>query len=742
MIELVKTLYMKRLISNVNLAHPVLAFFKLIIDEMYRGLFSNHLYIIYDFSFSVVEIFMESEEESANKGIRVDFSLPEFMKQLNRLIGFNFGEIESKNYTATAEISKLLRKIIFYEKIVFHPKNNDLEFFKVFTYHFSKCIIHNDINIFSLSIKIWKLLLQKKEIIIFAIFKAAKLGNEILEGFLKNIDDDQKLQNWINSNKDEIDSSIEDSVMKTWELMINVELKNVKEAEALLMSQRVIRSKLNHKRRTNENEIIGNYTQKYSSWINDVQIAELKKLQRFKQDYEVMQETIESEWRIMSRDLISNHSIWEKFDSSKWMLDFTEGRTRMRKRLRIHNKESIQPYLSKEEHVAIQSPNKDAKRESRAPSVSKSKTNKELLEHPLFNEQEILEDEEFGYGIEEITEDIDEANDEKSAMSHEQDDVEWEHITSQEDQNRKIARLLDPSDEIIEITNSGRLLGLELCEGISIIGKKNFYIIDNYFQRQDGDVIEIDEVTYEERNIYHWIVTASERKNKEKNKPRNKKDDYHTCRKCSFSDIREVHKRLYLFRNVALELFMDNGRNYFLTFWTSKERDLVYGRLLSKANSNPSESVAGVSSTQNQLQSVIYGGSPLAELTQKWCNREISNLAYLMHINTLAGRSYNDLTQYPIFPWIVADYDSETLDLASPKTFRDLSKPMGGQGEKRAEIFKERFLSWDDNSIPACHYGTHYSTSMVVCSYLIRIEPFTKEYLNLQGGSFDRKIFH
>ncbi len=38
---------------------------------------------------------------------------------------------------------------------------------------------------------------------------------------------------------------------------------------------------------------------------------------------------------------------------------------------------------------------------------------------------------------------------------------------------------------------------------------------------------------------------------------------------------------------------------------------------------------------------------------------EISNFQYLMALNTLAGRSYNDLMQYPIFPWILADYESE-----------------------------------------------------------------------------------
>lgn len=71
-----------------------------------------------------------------------------------------------------------------------------------------------------------------------------------------------------------------------------------------------------------------------------------------------------------------------------------------------------------------------------------------------------------------------------------------------------------------------------------------------------------------------------------------------------------------------------------------------------------------------------------------------------MELNTLAGRSYNDITQvsilhnmyfwlnlvislpnfvylllqYPVFPWIVADYKSGVLNLDDPSTYRDLSK--------------------------------------------------------------------
>lgn len=61
-------------------------------------------------------------------------------------------------------------------------------------------------------------------------------------------------------------------------------------------------------------------------------------------------------------------------------------------------------------------------------------------------------------------------------------------------------------------------------------------------------------------------------------------------------------------------------------------------------------------------------------MTQRWQRREISNFEYLMYLNTIAGRTYQDYNQYPIFPWIIADYESEKLDLNSPNTYRDLSK--------------------------------------------------------------------
>ena len=47
--------------------------------------------------------------------------------------------------------------------------------------------------------------------------------------------------------------------------------------------------------------------------------------------------------------------------------------------------------------------------------------------------------------------------------------------------------------------------------------------------------------------------------------------------------------------------------------------------------------------------------------------------------------------QWPVFPWILADYSSQTLDLNHPSSFRDLSKPIGALNAQRLESYRFRY---------------------------------------------------
>ena len=65
------------------------------------------------------------------------------------------------------------------------------------------------------------------------------------------------------------------------------------------------------------------------------------------------------------------------------------------------------------------------------------------------------------------------------------------------------------------------------------------------------------------------------------------------------------------------------------------------------------------------------------EYANKWVNGEIDNFTYLMLLNKYSGRSFCDTNQYPVFPWVISDYKSKTLNLSSLCTYRDLTKPIG-----------------------------------------------------------------
>ncbi|XP_041835153.1 neurobeachin-like protein 1 isoform X2 [Melanotaenia boesemani] len=196
--------------------------------------------------------------------------------------------------------------------------------------------------------------------------------------------------------------------------------------------------------------------------------------------------------------------------------------------------------------------------------------------------------------------------------------------------------------------------------------------------------------------------------------------------KWPLSQIREVHLRRYNLRRSALEIFLIDQTNYFLNF-KKEVRNKVYSRMLMLR----SLSLYGTRSPQELLRA--------SGLTQKWVNREISNFNYLMQLNTIAGRTYNDLAQYPVFPWILADYISEELDLCDPRVFRDLSKPVAVQTERNAKAVREKYESFEDptGTIDRFHYGTHYSNAAGVMHYMIRAEPFTSLHIQLQSGRFD-----
>ncbi|PPD93080.1 hypothetical protein GOBAR_DD09974 [Gossypium barbadense] len=327
---------------------------------------------------------------------------------------------------------------------------------------------------------------------------------------------------------------------------------------------------------------------------------------------------------------------------------------------------------------------------------------------------------------------------------------------------------LEPLEKIRFRYNCERVVGLDKHDGIFLIGELCLYVIENFYIDSSGCICEkeceddlsvIDQALGVKKDVtgcmdfqsksasscpsppktlvggrawaYNGGAWGKEKVVSSGNLP-------HAWRMWKLDSVHEILKRDYQLRPVAVELFSMDGCNDLLMFH-KRERDEVFKNLV--AMNLPRNSLLDMTISGSTKQESSEGGRLFKimakSFSKRWQNGEISNFQYLMHLNTLAGRGYSDLTQYPVFPWVLADYESENLDLSDPKTFRKLDKPMGCQTPEGEEEFKKRYESWDDPEVPKFHYGSHYSSAGIVLFYLLRLPPFSVENQKLQGGQFD-----
>ena len=127
-----------------------------------------------------------------------------------------------------------------------------------------------------------------------------------------------------------------------------------------------------------------------------------------------------------------------------------------------------------------------------------------------------------------------------------------------------------------------------------------------------------------------------------------------------YDDIREILPRRFQLQDRGLELFMCDNRTSFIVFSNQDQRNEIIRHL-------------------SELCVKLIPPESLAEVTQLWRENQITNFEYLIFLNKMAGRSYNDLMQYPIFPFVLSDYESGSLNLDDPHVYRNFKKPMAIQ---------------------------------------------------------------
>ncbi len=333
---------------------------------------------------------------------------------------------------------------------------------------------------------------------------------------------------------------------------------------------------------------------------------------------------------------------------------------------------------------------------------------------------------------------------------------------------------------------------IQRTNSLLILNDNYLYILGNIFEDKNGTI----HICHEELKPEFWAKPI-EKVEKELNEYIQKSEDYYLNLKLedinkkeenstpisikfnyeynykpifikiSLKNISEIYQRDFLHIDNALEIFLKNGASYFIIFNRGK-RELVFKKILTNINNiykkdnmnlkmihnfTPETKITKQNfymrhypnkilyQSKNKEKLYLKNLSNIQEIlsycSKNWKSHKITNFDYLILLNTLGNRTYNVLSQYFIFPWIILDFPSNTnkLDIFQKNLYRDLSYPIFVQTSEAKEDLEGKYLLREGDE--KYHSGTIFSTHAFINYFNIRQRPFTECALEIQGGEFD-----
>jgi len=108
------------------------------------------------------------------------------------------------------------------------------------------------------------------------------------------------------------------------------------------------------------------------------------------------------------------------------------------------------------------------------------------------------------------------------------------------------------------------------------------------------------------------------------------------------NDVKFVIKYRYLYQYKALNVYLFNYKKpKIFIFETEKEAQEIYEFLIENCE---------------KIEKFRYD---IKSFTNLWVDGFISNFEYLLYLNEMASRSFSDLSQYPVMPWVINNYNDE-----------------------------------------------------------------------------------
>ena len=153
-----------------------------------------------------------------------------------------------------------------------------------------------------------------------------------------------------------------------------------------------------------------------------------------------------------------------------------------------------------------------------------------------------------------------------------------------------------------------------------------------------------------------------------------------------YKNIKYIFLKKYYYKDSALEIYTSYNKVYYFNFVDSFERQCTLDLLLVNFQTKKEIKIqknkiigyelklapSNLNISNNTNNNTNY--DLLSTIIENWQEWKISTFELLIWLNIFGNRSYNDISQYPVFPWILTQYKDSLSDEKKGKSNTNLQR--------------------------------------------------------------------
>ena len=223
----------------------------------------------------------------------------------------------------------------------------------------------------------------------------------------------------------------------------------------------------------------------------------------------------------------------------------------------------------------------------------------------------------------------------------------------------------------------------ELIECEILKNEKQFYG-KLYYNNAKGYLLfkeESNNFGLDSGNKYIFLMS-----NLEENKTNIIENNYDKNILILLDDVEELIEIRILLLWKGFEIFLKNGKSYIFNFLTTKDYDNFMKNFIFKS----------------KIKNLVRKRNFLSDknITKIWVRGLLSNFDYLLLLNRYSSRSFHDLTQYPVFPWVLNNFRYLQSFIKKEKYYLKVKNELLKQQKEMDNIDANKTINNKINFIP------------------------------------------